>query len=403
MPRLTLLLLALLAGTAQAEPISLQRGVNTTLWLEWPSIGDMLANPSHLETFPDVRRDVTPAMYASLLAQGFDFVRMPVDPGPLVAFGPGERQDQLLQGIRIAAATAVAAGLKVVVDLHPIPRGGDIGGVESIIGDKWPDYVTLVGRVAEVLNGFPADKVALELLNEPPFDCDAVYGGAPARWPAMQAAAHAAARAAAPDMTIVLTGACWSQANALAALDPALIPDDNVLWTFHSYEPFLFTHQGAGWTGPPAKHIWNLPYPPSAVTDEIAAEVTAAAIQHMIAETGEADVAAIEQAIADYRQLPETAVTYDVTRAAEWADQHGIPRSRIFLGEFGALHTAGDRRLPREWFHAFLADKRQAAEDVGMSWAVLGYVGGMGIAPDDDPERRLAPETCAALGLPCAP
>lgn len=403
MPRLSLLLLALVAGTAQAEPISLQRGVNTTLWLEWPSMGDMLADPSHLASFPDVRRDVTPAMYESLLAQGFDFVRMPVDPGPLIAFGPGERQDQLIEGIRIAVQTAVDAGLKVVVDLHPIPRGGDIGGVESIIGDKWPDYVSLVGRIAAGLNDFPADRVALELLNEPPFDCDAVYGDTPARWPAMQAEAHAAARAAAPAMTIVLTGACWSQANALASLDPALIPDDNVLWTFHSYEPFLFTHQGAGWSEPPQKHIWNLPYPPSAVTDEIAAEVAAAAIQHMTAETGQADVEAIEKAIADYRQLPETAVTYDVTRAAEWADQHGIPRSSLFLGEFGALHTAGDRSLPREWFHAFLADKRQAAEDAGMSWAVLGYVGGMGIAPDDDPERRLAPETCAALGLSCAP
>lgn len=402
MRRLACLALLLAACTPEAEPITLQRGVNTTLWLEWRSMGELMADPSYLDTFPDVRRDVTPAMYESLRAQGFDHVRMPIDPGPMIAFGPGERQDQLIDGIRIAAETAVDAGLKVVVDLHPIPRGGDIGGVESIIGDKWPDYVTLVGRVAGRLSDLPADKVALELLNEPPFDCDAVYGGAPARWPAMQAEAHAAARAAAPDMTIVLTGACWSQANALASLDPALIPDDNVLWTFHSYEPFLFTHQGAGWSDPPQKHVWDLPYPPSAVTDEVAAEVIAAAIQRMTAETGQADVAAIEKAIADYRQLPETAVAYDATRAAEWADQHGIPRSQLFMGEFGALHTAGDRSLPREWYHAFLADKRQAAEDAGMGWAVLGYVGGMGITSEDDPERRLAPETCAALGLPCA-
>lgn len=400
MPRRTLLLLVLLAGTAQAEPISLQRGVNTTLWLEWPSIGQMLGDPAILESFPDVRRDVTPAMYESLRAQGFDFVRMPVDPGPLVAFGPGDRQDELIDGIRIAAQTAVDAGLKVVVDLHPIPRGGDMGGIDGILED-WPAYVTLVGRIARVVGALPADQVALEILNEPPFDCDAVYAGAPARWPAMQAEAHAAARAAAPKMTIVLTGACWSQANALVSLDPTLIPDDNVLWTFHSYEPFLFSHQGASWTGPPARYIWDLPYPPSAVTDEIAARVVADAVARMKAAESQADHQIIAQAIEDYRALSAADISYEVTRAAGWADQHGIPRSRLFFGEFGALHTDGDRRLPREWFHAFLNDKRSAAEAAGIPWAVLTYVGGMGIAPQDDPERRLAPETCTALGLPC--
>ena len=87
---------------------------------------------------------------------------------------------------------------------------------------------------------------------------------------------------------------------------------------------------------------------------------------------------------------------------AEWADRHGIPRSRIYFGEFGLHHTWGGRALPREWVHAFLADKRSAAEAAEMPWAVVSYVGGMGIAPEDDPQRRLAPETCAALGLPCA-
>lgn len=401
MPRLSLLLLASLAGTAQAQPISLQRGVNTTLWLEWRSISDLMADPSYLDNFPDVRRDVTPAMYESLAAQGFDHVRMPIDPGPMLAFGPGTRQDQMIEGTRIAAQTALDSGLKVVIDLHPIGRGSDVGGIDSITGEMWPDYVALIGRIAAAMEGLPADRVALELLNEPTIDCDAVYAGAPARWPDMQAQAHAVARAAAPDITIVLTGACWSQANALATLDPTQIADKNVLWTFHSYDPFLFTHQGAGWSGAPEKYLWDLPYPPSSVTDEIASQVTEAAIQRMAGEEGQADVEQIQKAIADYRATPDSAVTYDVNRAAEWADQHGIPRSQLYLGEFGALHTAEGRELPREWFHAFLSDKRSAADAAGIPWAVLTYVGGMGIAPEDDPERRLAPETCTALGLPC--
>ena len=135
MTRLPLLALALAAGAAQAEPISLTRGVNTGLWVEWRSMDELLADPSYLDIYPDVRRDVTPAMYESLAAQGFDFVRMPIDPGPLLAFGPGARRDQMITGMRIAAETAVEAGLKVVVDLHPIPRGTDVGGMEFIQGE----------------------------------------------------------------------------------------------------------------------------------------------------------------------------------------------------------------------------------------------------------------------------
>ncbi|HLQ17697.1 MAG TPA: hypothetical protein VK146_01860, partial [Tabrizicola sp.] len=126
------------------------------------------------------------------------------------------------------------------------------------------------------------------------------------------------------------------------------------------------------------------------------------AVRRMTRDAGQADPEPVRKAIADYRLLPDTAVSADVTRAAEWADEHNIPRSQLYLGEFGALHTTEKGSLPPEWFHAFLSDKRKAAEDAGIPWAVLTYVGDMGIASGNDPERRLAPETCAALGLPCS-
>lgn len=399
--RRALALALILPGAALADPVSLKRGVNLGLWIDWPSIGEMMADPSRLDPYPDWQREVTPRMLEVLVEQGFDFVRMPVDPGPMLAYGPGERQDRLIAGIRTATQTALDAGLKVVVDLHPLPRGDETGGMEDILGDLWPDYVTLVARLSADLSTLPQDRIVLEFLNEPTFDCEAVYAGAPPRWPGMQAELHAAARAAAPDLTFVLTGACWSQANALASLDPTLIADDNVLWTFHSYEPFLFSHQGASWSGAPEKYVWDLPYPPSAVTEDLADELAAAAKDRMAAAEGQADAELIDKAISDYRAYPDSIVTAEIDRAAAWADEHGIPRDRIFMGEFGALHTIDGRSVPREWYHAFIADKRTAAEAAGMSWAVLGYVGGMGIARDDAPDRRLDPETCRALGLPC--
>ena len=76
---------------------------------------------------------------------------------------------------------------------------------------------------------------------------------------------YAAARASATRLTIVLTGACYSGAEALAKIDPMAIPDDNIIWTFHSYDPFLLTHQGATWTGDFIQYVTGLPFPPYAV------------------------------------------------------------------------------------------------------------------------------------------
>jgi endoglucanase len=391
----------LAASPIWAEPLRLQRGVNGDLWNNWGSIADLMADPQALEVFPDWRRNVTPAMFAALKDQGFDFIRLPTDPGPALAYGPGPDQDRLIDGMHAAAQMGLDAGLKVIVDLHPLPRGEEIGGIESILGDRFPDYVALTNRIATRLSDLPADRVALELLNEPSFDCEGVYAGAPPKWPAMQAQLHAVARAAAPDLTIILTGACWSQANALATLDPALIADDNVLWTFHSYEPYAYTHQGAIWVNPPVKYLRDLPFPPSLMTPETAALITDEAAARMTAAEGQADTEAIAKAVQDYAATPDGNIAYEISVAAQWADAQGIPRDRILMGEFGALHTVDGMAQPMEWYHTFLAAKRQAAEAAGMGWAVLSWSGGMGIAAPDDPDRRMAPETCRALGLPC--
>ena len=118
----------LAASPIWAEPLRLQRGVNGDLWNNWGSIADLMADPQALEVFPDWRRNVTPAMFAALKDQGFDFIRLPTDPGPALAYGPGPDQDRLIDGMHAAAQMGLDAGLKVIVDLHPLPRGEAGGG-----------------------------------------------------------------------------------------------------------------------------------------------------------------------------------------------------------------------------------------------------------------------------------
>jgi len=57
---------------------------------------------------------------------------------------------------------------------------------------------------------------------------------------------------------ILLGGANYNSVNELNNLE--IYDDDHIIYNFHFYEPFLFTHQRAGWT--PLKNIdINQPYP----------------------------------------------------------------------------------------------------------------------------------------------
>ena len=70
------------------------------------------------------------------------------------------------------------------------------------------------------------------------------------------------ARGAAPGVTLILSGACGSMIAGLEALDP--IQDANVVYTFHFYEPYVFSHQGAPWmtSEPMYRYLNAVPWPP---------------------------------------------------------------------------------------------------------------------------------------------
>jgi hypothetical protein len=83
--------------------------------------------------------------------------------------------------------------------------------------------------------------VLFELLNEPHGKLDAD------RWNALLAQILPVVRASNPQRTLVIGPTNW---NSLSKLDSLKLPasDRNILVTFHYYEPFRFTHQGAPWT-----------------------------------------------------------------------------------------------------------------------------------------------------------
>ena len=318
----------------------MKRGLNLDSWTTWPP-EDRWAIRRSILPFPEWRKSLDADGLAALKAAGFDFLRMPVDPSPLLSDRAAGLRDRLIASVVESARLINKAGLKVVVDMHLIPASGRSVGMGEVMDDPemFDRYVELVRTLAHALSNEDPAMVAFEPMNEPVVDCDDDHTNL---WPDRLQRLYAAARASATRLTIVLTGACYSGAEALAKVDPKAIPDDNVIWTFHSYDPFLLTHQGATWTGDFIQYVTGLPFPPYAVPRS---ELDAAleAIRQRIRDGASWSR---RQGMLDY--LDEQIATMDTREKLDARDEQAV-RARREMGE--AERHRRQEHLPRRVRH----------------------------------------------------
>ena len=403
MKRLLAALLLCLPLPAEAA-ISLKRGIALDIWVTWPDEPQML-EPGMLDVFPEWRKTVGPEKIALIKQAGFDFVRLPIDPSPFFWKPDARRTAHLIAQTLETVAELRAAGLKVIVDMHTIPDGGyRKTGTDQILAQPklFKAYGKLVGEIASALKDQDPDAVAFETFNEPTNDCD----GGSAQWPAMLKALHEIARAAAPRLTLVQQGGCWGGSEGLVRLEPEKFGDDNIIWSFHSYEPFQATHQGASWTGGPERYLTGLRYPPELMTEAERAEAKANAVRKVNSEklsrARKKDlIAQIDGAYERYFTPGATAkqmqAPFDLV--AGWAAKNKIPPERIFLGEFGMIKKDLGPETPVEDRAGIIAGIRTAAEARGYSWAVWSHGGSFAITNSDE-SRVFEPPLLKALGLP---
>jgi len=341
----------------------------------------------------------------ALRRAGIDFVRIPVDPGPLIAF-TGERRARLMDAVAEAMAAALAADLSVIVNLHPNNATHYWTAENLLRGRDDPLFrriLALVAAMAGQLSRHDPARVGFEPLNEPPQDCGDVL------WSALQAEMVTAARAAAPDLTLILSGACGGMIAGLEALEPQAITDRNVIFTFHFYEPYVFSHQGAPWmtAEPMYRYLNAVPWPAPAgsrVSALAAAAGRLAADTALSAAEKRRIQAIIERALTDYfNGAPDRSyIDAFLARVSAWGRRHGIAPGRILLGEFGALRSDAHHVAARPADRArYIRDVREAAEAQGLPWAFWNFFDSMGLTRDDD-DRRFDPAIAAALGLTSA-
>ena len=301
------LVIALLGPVALADPapeFNIGDGVN---------LGNMLEAPKEGAWGQTVQEDYFPTIKQA----GFQLIRVPISwaahtgPGPDYAINP-----DFLSRVDWVVAQAEKAGLTCILDDH---------NDDALMKD--PDahaarFVAIWKQVAEHYKDAPPS-ILFELLNEPNGKLDAP------KWNALLAKTLAVVRVTNSARTIVVGPVRWNSISLLPKLE---LPesDRNLIVTFHLYDPFHFTHQGAEWAEGSSAWLgttWGTDADKKAITD-----------------------------------------AFDT--AAKWGADHHRP---MYLGEFGAYSKS-----PMEGRARWTAFVARTAEAHGMPWTYWEFCSGFG-------------------------
>jgi endoglucanase len=338
----------------------LRHGINLSHWFA-QSPGNNYSK-DHLDSY-DTAEDI-----ALIKTMGFDHVRFTVEPAPLISsVDPGTLKSDYLRYFDSAIDMILAQGLAVIVDIHPSDefklRLKDDRQVEN--------FVKFWRALAQHLSTRDPELVFLETINEPMVED-------PYRWYGIQAKLIAAIRAGAPNHTIIASGHRWSGLWEMLALEP--YGDRNLIYNFHYYDPFPFTHQGANWAGPNIQFYRNVPYPssPDAVA-RMLDTITDEPARFSLLRYGE-DRWSAER------------IDREISMAAAWGAKYHVP---VTCNEFGAYRRFSLPTDRAQW----IADMRSALEKHGIGWTMWDYAGGFAVVNKVNGHATPDAETVKALGL----
>jgi endoglucanase len=314
----------------------------------------------------DQSRRPTVAQLQALREEGLTHIRLLLDERRLV----GDDREAYLDAMFEQIILLFSVDYAVSLDLH----AGDI--VERGPEEAEAGLTELWRTVARRVRSLDPGKLAIELLNEPQTDG--------ATWWLVAGRLAAEIRRILPAHTIVVGPAGPQRHEELVGLEP--LPDSNVVYAIHYYDPFAFTHQGADWGGPddPIRHLRDLPFPASA--DDAAVGDGLAALE----AAGEYEAAA---ALRRSLKAPwsEAAMKPAFEMMADWSARHGRP---VIVNEFGVLSHYAPRQSRLDW----LAAVRRQAEARCIGWTHWDFQDGFGLVdpatgmPDPGIMEALVPE-----------
>lgn len=220
----------------QEKPLEIKfsKGVNLSDWFLANSDSEIYKNVYSKQDFENIK------------SLGIDAVRLPVRFYKIADAAPDYTLSQsFLDKLDYALDLAEEVGLHIIIDNHSYFASN---AFPQNYGEE--QLTKIWQQVAQHCKN-RSDLVYYELYNEP--DGDYMKQN----WGEMQGRFIEAIRKIDTKHTIIV-GSC--EANSPTTLkDLPQYEDKNLIYTFHFYDPFLFTHQGSDWTL--LKNVKGVPFP----------------------------------------------------------------------------------------------------------------------------------------------
>lgn len=206
------------------------KGINLGGWL---SQCGMNYNDEHYSTF------ITKDDIKEIAGYGIDHFRLPVDYN-VIQNEDGTFIPDRFKYIDNALAWAAEYGLNVVLDIHKTKGFVFDDASYCAFFEEEALQKQFIELWEELAKRYGSNKrVAFELLNE------VTEPRMAEPWNAIIRKTVPAIRAIAPETPIVVGGIYNSSIFGLTLMEAPCT--ENMIYTFHCYSPFVYTHQGAGW------------------------------------------------------------------------------------------------------------------------------------------------------------
>jgi endoglucanase len=351
----TLLIVALFSNNCLAQG-PFNRGVNLTGWFQTSGVKQVQFTKYTKKDFENIK------------SLGCDVIRLPIDMTAMTKGSPDYVIDSLFYFFLDSAVTwAEDLELHLILDNHTMDPGTNTA---SNIGAMLQKIWVQVAQHYKNRSRY----IYYELRNEP-------HGIGTSTWGTIQKNLISAIRAIDTVHTIVVGGSGWNTYSEMKYLP--VFSDTNLIYTFHFYDPFLFTHQGATWPTPSMGSLGGVPFPyDSARMPACPDDLKGTWIESSLANSYKTD-----GTVAKVKQLIDIAAAFKNSRNV-----------KVYCGEFGVYDLKSDTADRVAWYDTV----RAYLEEKGISWTIWDYHGGFGIFNKGSSglfEYDLNTPMVAALGL----
>ena len=261
-------------------------------------------------------------------------------------------------------------GLNTVLNLHKaIGNYCDIKEDVQLLDN--PPLQHRFIKLWEMLEERFSDKpnVAFELLNE-------VRDVDPEKWNMLAEKTITAIRRKNPTRKIIIGSTCWNSVTTLEKLK--IFDDNNVIYTFHAYEPFSFTHQRGVLQPDTMYYNREMPYPGD--------------IEYY--RDFEKTVHGNENAFRGYNVMDYTYIADSLAPAKEFSKRN--PDKTLWCGEFGTI-----RHCRLEWRENWMNDVIKFLQENEIPYCVWNYLStpndGNRFSLVDDDTRKILSKDLAEI------